>query len=539
MPSATTVPPHLELLTFLSDPNAKVREVALSNLVGYSAKTNPQRTLLIEKHKGLDGKPLQGRDGKDVDTIEDLKRICQDQPMAAHDAFCALINLSDSLLVARRIGDEEFLSFLVRYIADPVSLLTDLACMLLSNLTKLESIGAILLNLELPARPLYNFMSNKDFEATMEAMSAEPDDPEYAVKKQRAEQHSKRLAEMTAAQKDVPALSLLLDAFEEGADVAGEKSQSATIEEMRTRARQIQQGSEQNGEGSSEKVPLGPDGRPVIKRKSNCNFLASVFANVTTIPKGREFFVTRLQNSLLGAAAEAASKQKDETEKTITPPAREYPVARLMVYTEHPDLIRRGGVISTLKNLFFLKSCHKALLAPPTIDVSGTALAKVGEEALATANQLPPASRPEHLSSVDALPNLLLPLCDGKELAKLDLEDQEALPDECQLMDEEKKRERDPALRLMLIEGLLLLCTTLYGRQCLRGRGTYVVVREAHLDEKDEKVAEAVVRLVNILKRDESESSLRELEEEIGAEEVEQETSGNDLDDEDLMIEEL
>lgn len=83
MPTATSaaVPAHLELLTFLTDPNAQVRQVALSNLVGYSAKTNPQRTLLTDKHRGTDGKPLQGRNGKDVDTVEDLKRLCQDQPV--------------------------------------------------------------------------------------------------------------------------------------------------------------------------------------------------------------------------------------------------------------------------------------------------------------------------------------------------------------------------------------------------------------------------------------------------------------------------
>lgn len=138
-------------------------------------------------------------------------------------------------------------------------------------------------------------------------------------------------------------------------------------------------------------------------------------------------------------------------------------------------------------------------------------------------------------SPVDVLPHLLLPLCDGRELAKLDMEDQEALPDECQLIDEDKRRESDPALRLMLVDSLLLLCTTLYGRQCLRARGAYIVVREAHLEENDEKVAEAVVRLVNILKRDESQNSIDNTQEEIGAE-----TNASDEEsDEDLVIEEL
>lgn len=138
------------------------------------------------------------------------------------------------------------------------------------------------------------------------------------------------------------------------------------------------------------------------------------------------------------------------------------------------------------------------------------------------------------------LPYMLLPLCDGKELAEVDFEDQEELPEACQMLSEDKKRERDPALRLMLVESLLLLCTNLYGRQCLRARGAYVVVRSAHLAESDEKIAEAVLRLVNILKRDESASSVQDLEdanaaeEDVGAESVEE-----DADEEDLVIEEL
>ena len=69
------------------------------------------------------------------------------------------------------------------------------------------------------------------------------------------------------------------------------------------------------------------------------------------------------------------------------------------------------------------------------------------------------------------------------------MEDQESLPESIQFIDEGKKREKDPALRLMLVDCLLLLCTGLYGRECLRYRGAYIVVREAHLREDDEKVS--------------------------------------------------
>lgn len=37
--------------------------------------------------------------------------------MIAHDAFSSLVNLSDSILVARHLVDEEFLAFLVSFTA--------------------------------------------------------------------------------------------------------------------------------------------------------------------------------------------------------------------------------------------------------------------------------------------------------------------------------------------------------------------------------------------------------------------------------------
>lgn len=175
------------------------------------------------------------------------------------------------------------------------------------------------------------------------------------------------------------------------------------------------------------------------------------------------------------------------------------------------------------------------LLAPPT---------HVPEGKGAHVQALGSIKRPS--AGLDILPSLLIPLINGQEVSELDMEDQESLPESCQLPPENKQREKDPALRLMLVESLLLLCTTLYGRECLRHRGVYIVVREAHLREADERITEAVVRLVNILKRDESESTLKELNDDAGeapqvtpakrpaeAEEAEEEF------DPDLVIEEI
>jgi len=117
MPVAVAPNSSLELLTFLTDPNSQVRQVAVSNVVGFTSKQSSRRNLLIDIHKDLKGKQILGRDGTPMDTIRDLKNLCKDQPISAHDAFSSLINLSDSLIVAKRVGDKDFLEFLVSYIA--------------------------------------------------------------------------------------------------------------------------------------------------------------------------------------------------------------------------------------------------------------------------------------------------------------------------------------------------------------------------------------------------------------------------------------
>ena len=391
--------------------------------------------------------------------------------------------MSDSPSVALRIGDQAFLEFLVAYIGDSVSLLADLACMLLSNLTKFEPIAARLLNLEVEDRPFFSYLSPLDLQISVSGMSADPSEPNYEERKRASEAATKRIAASVNVEPaaSLPALVKLIRAFEEGATV---ESSFASGADMRARVEATR--------SEDKPVEMDDSGRPHVRRRSHCNFLASVFANVSVLPRGREFFVTPIP----GADARVPDA---------------YPVGRIMVYTEHGDLIRRGGVISAMKNILFVKHAHRLMLAPAPGELDFTRPA------------------PE----LDILPYLLMPLISGAELAKVDLDDQEQLPEVCQLVDESKPREKDSALRLMLVESLLLLCTSLYGRESLRKRGAYIVVREAHLAEPKEEIAEAIVRLVNLLKRDESAESMRETDVN-----VEVSTEGDENDD-DLVIEEL
>jgi hypothetical protein len=68
-------------------------------------------------------------------------------------------------------------------------------------------------------------------------------------------------------------------------------------------------------------------------------------------------------------------------------------------------------------------------------------------------------------------------------------QDEEKLHPALQMLSSDKRREPDAAVRLLLVEALLLLCTTRPGRDILRAGGTYQIVRAVHLQEKDEKAS--------------------------------------------------
>lgn len=147
------------------------------------------------------------------------------------------------------------------------------------------------------------------------------------------------------------------------------------------------------------------------------------------------------------------------------------PLADLVVFTQHASSTRRVSVASTLKNCAFVTAAHELLLS------SGT---------------------------VNFLPYILLPLCGPEEF---ELEDQEKLPEECQFLPPDKERDPDPSVRLMLVETLILLCGTRSGRDKLRERGAYEVVRAAHKVEQDEDVRIAIERVVNLLMREEGQDT--------------------------------
>ncbi|KAF9914175.1 hypothetical protein BX616_008816 [Lobosporangium transversale] len=183
----------------------------------------------------------------------------------------------------------------------------------------------------------------------------------------------------------------------------------------------------------------------------NYDFLASVFATLATIPLGRTQLFAKDSGGLS-------------------------PLSKIVCFTEHPNLIRRGGVITTIKNASFAVESHPALLDE---------------------------------SDINVLPYILLPLCGPEEF---DLDDMEGMPEDIQLLPPTKKREADAHLRETLLEALILLTTTRPGRDYLRQKKTYPVIQKMHLAETEEHVQQVAEQIVNMLMRDEAGAEITEID---------------------------
>jgi len=168
--------------------------------------------------------------------------------------------------------------------------------------------------------------------------------------------------------------------------------------------------------------------------------------------------------------------QLPEMRKYLLNPAKPH-LQRLVSFTDYEhSIIRRGGVIGIIKNCCFQTEFHEHLLS----------------------------------ESIDLLPKLLLPLAGPEEF---DEEDNDKLPVDLQYLGADKTRERDPDLRKMFIETLTQLSCTKFGREYLRSKNTYVILRELHKWEKDENVMVALEHLVNIIIRFEHEMGYDNLKE--------------------------
>ncbi|KAJ5885336.1 Oligopeptide transporter OPT superfamily [Penicillium taxi] len=181
-----------------------------------------------------------------------------------------------------------------------------------------------------------------------------------------------------------------------------------------------------------------------LNKHANYDYLSYMFADLSQSEAGRKYFTTR-----------------QEYDGVV-------PITKLTVFTEHKSDIRRKGVASTIKNVAFDISSHPMLFAE---------------------------------DEANLLPYLLLPIAGPEEFP--DDEMSSMLPD-LQLLPPDKERESDNSILITHLETLLLLTTTLEGREKMRDVQVYPFIRECHLNVEDDDVREACDRLVQVLMRDEA-----------------------------------
>ncbi|KAI9342190.1 hypothetical protein DFJ73DRAFT_797526 [Zopfochytrium polystomum] len=363
-----------ELFSFLHDPREDVRQLAVNNVAGLTK--SPELIPFFAKN-----------DGK---VVKDLMAMRKDHPLIAHDSISALVNLSTYDEILPFLDDEMFVFSVVLTIVIPNSVLADLCCMLLNNMTKHAPIAKRLI----------------------------PPEPDGAAPASPA-------ATAPAAAK----------AAGTAADAAPAKKQK------------------------------NPADRQPPRILSTRDFLSGVFANVSALSAGAR-----------------SLRQRSAIDGTIR-------LSKLLPFTDHPSAIRRGGAIAAIKNCCFDVEAD----ATTSSTTTATTTTSTNDRGLLLSPEL------------NLLPYVLLPLADGRDDDDLTDDERSQLPDELQFVEPERRREADARLRRMLVETLLLLAHTRPGRELLRRRRVYPVVRNMHRVEADEGVADCAERLVNLLMRDEPE----------------------------------
>lgn len=196
-----------------------------------------------------------------------------------------------------------------------------------------------------------------------------------------------------------------------------------------------------------------------VNKYANYDYLAYFFADISRFTLGRNYFVT--EQAYDGVV----------------------PISKLLVFTEKYDSkIRREGVASTIKNSLFDTQRHLTFLTD---------------------------------ESINLLPYILLPIAGPEEI---DEEDMFNLPEELQLLPSDKKRDPEDSIICAHLESLLLLCTSREGREYLREKAVYPLVRELHKANNSENVADLCDRLVQMLQRDEA--PVEEVEDEDDDDEI-------------------
>lgn len=191
-----------------------------------------------------------------------------------------------------------------------------------------------------------------------------------------------------------------------------------------------------------------------LNKYANFDYLSYFFSDLSRFKQGRLYFIeTQSYDGVV-------------------------PISKLLVFTEKYDAkTRREGVASTIKNSLFDSEAHERILLDDKINL---------------------------------LPYILLPIASAKD-SEIDEEDMFNLPDELQLLPEDKKRDPVNAIICTHLESILLLCSTKAAREFLRRKSVYPLVRELHKNVDDEDIGELCYRIVNMMMRGEPSEQVEEM----------------------------
>ncbi|UIZ21336.1 hypothetical protein KXD40_001225 [Peronospora effusa] len=194
-------------------------------------------------------------------------------------------------------------------------------------------------------------------------------------------------------------------------------------------------------------------------------YVANILANISQLEQGRDFLLKMRQSTSLAGA--------------------------LLPQLKSPNVVRRRGITAALKNLCFDSDNHFYLC-----------------------DQLD-------------IPTHMMVLLAGPE--ELDEDDKMGMNPVVYSQGNKKKREHDRLVRLAAVDCLLLLCTTRTGRNELRRKKAYPIIRNAHLEEPDEEIGDQIYKLVDFLIRDEEgeEPDWNEVRTKSFAADQETKTTGN------------
>lgn len=168
-------------------------------------------------------------------------------------------------------------------------------------------------------------------------------------------------------------------------------------------------------------------------------YVANILANISQLAEGRDFLLKNRGSTTL--------------------------IAELLPQLRSPNVVRRRGIAAAVRNLCFDTDNHFFLY-----------------------DQLDIPSKMNYILA-------------GPE--PLDEEDKLGMHPSVYRLGEKKKREQDKQVRLAAVDCLLLLCTTRNGRNDLRRKKVYPIVRNAHLVEPEEEIGDQIYKLVDFLIRDE------------------------------------